>query len=393
VRLGEFTSAGKAFREARRRASGDPVERARLTYKEHLIEWRLGRYPIALRWLSLGLRELDGVPGPEAGGERARLYAARAVVRGKQGRPRDSIALCRQAIEEAELSGARDALAKAYYTLDMQYSAIGRLESVENSERALAIYEDLGDLERQAIVLNSLGVYAHMQGRWDDSVDRYERARQAWDRAGDHWAASFATTNRGEVLSDQGHLDDAESLLRSALRIAKASDASTYIASISMYLGHLLARKGEFEEAHRMLEDSHDRFARAGAKGELLACDARTAECLVLEARTEEALRLGEETLATAATVEGSSELNPALERVRGCALMQLGRLEAAREALEKGLAAARELGMDYEIALCLGSLVTLEQRERRLTDDLELERDAIFQRLGVISVPAIPVH
>ena len=135
----------------------------------------------------------------------------------------------------------------------MQYSALGRLESVVNSERALAIYEELGDLERQAIVLNSLGVYAYTQGRWDESVDLYERARTAWDKAGDHWAASFAIANRSEVLLDQGRLDEAEPLFQAALRIARASGSPSRVADITVYLGRVLAGKGEFDAARALI--------------------------------------------------------------------------------------------------------------------------------------------
>ncbi len=313
-------------------------------------------------------------------------------MRGKQGRPSDSIAWCRRAIAEAEASGARDALAKAYYTLDMQYSSLGRLESVANSERALAIYEELGDLERQAIVLNSLGVYAHAQGRWNESVDLYERARRAWDQAGDHWAASFATTNRGEVLSDQGRFDEAEPLFRAALRIAQASQSPFRIADISVYLGRLLAGKGEFDEAQASLTEAREHFAESGDKGELLASDARIAECLVLAAKPDEARALADATFETAVATEGTSLLMPVLGRVRGCALMQLGRTGEAREALEETLSAARELKMDYEVALTLSALSALAAADGAPADRVDQERDAIFKRLGVVATPGIPV-
>ena len=389
VRLGEFQAASAAFRTTRRQPSADAVGRARLMLKEATIAWRLGRYTQALRWLGRGLRELEGLEDKAAGAERARICATTGLVRGRQTRRRQAIAWLERAIDDAKKSGADDALALAYYLLDHQYEALGLLESVANSQRALAIYEALGDVERQAIVLNSLGVYAHAQGRWDESVELYERARAAWEHSGNHWAASFAITNRAEVLSDQGRYEEAEALFRAALRVARASHSAGRVADVSVHLARLLGRRQEFDEALRLLADARAQYVGAGDRSELLATDARRAECLALAGRSEEALTLADETLRAAATTEGSSPLLPLLGRTRGWALMQLGRSAEATEALEVSLAAGRRLGMDHEVALTLSTLSTLTPER---TSEAELERDSIFARLGVVAAAEIPL-
>jgi class 3 adenylate cyclase/tetratricopeptide (TPR) repeat protein len=392
VRLGEFAKAGAAFRAARRRKDADGVERARLAYKEHLIAWKLGRYTQAMRWLGRGLRELEDTAGDEAGQERARLYAASAVVRWKQGRPRESTRWSRRAIAEAEASGAHDALAKAYYMLDFVALGLGQLGSVTNSERALAIYEELGDLERQATVLNNLGVFAHMQGRWDESVALYERAEQAWDQTGDRWSASFATTNRGEVLSDQGHLDDAEPLFRAALRVAQAAGSDQHTAVAAEYLGRLMTRRGLFEEAQELLASARLAYEAAGERVEVLATGAKIAECRVLAGDWEGGLELSGDLLARVAREEGASTLEAMLERLRGCALMQGARLGEAEASLRQSTSVARSASMEYEVALSLDALAVLGRLQGASTADVETERDAIFARLGVVSVPVLPI-
>ena len=82
----------------------------------------------------------------------------------------------------------------------------------------------------------------------------------------------------------------------------------------------------------------------------------------------------------------------PLLGRVRGCALMQLGRADEAREALEQSLSAAREVKMDYEAGLILSALLVLAPAGGALANGLEQERDAIFDRLGVVATSGIPI-
>ena len=120
-----------------------------------------------------------------------------------------------------------------------------------------------------------MGVFAHFQGRWDDALDLYRRAEQAWDKMGDRWHVALATLNVGEVLSDQGRMDEAEPLLRDALRVARASQSGPLLGEVTLRLGRLLSRTGRFEEAHAVLAEAREQYE--------LDADARIAECFVLE--------------------------------------------------------------------------------------------------------------
>jgi tetratricopeptide (TPR) repeat protein len=392
VRLGDFEAAGDAYRVSRRLQPGDPVETARLMLKQALVPWRLGRFPQALRWLTRGIGALDGHDTVEAGRERARLFAWKGVIKQKQGHPTEAIEWCRRAIDEAEASGARDAQARAYYILDWAYAALGRFDEAVHSMQALAIYEELGDLGGQGAILNNQGAIAYYQGRWSASIDFYDRAQQAWEKAGDRWSAAFAVVNRAEVLLDQGRLEEAEPLMKSSLRIARASKSASRIAEVARYYGVLLARLGRVDEALALLDEARTEFGRAGERGEVLVTDARIAESLVFAGRADEALELAVETLRRAGTGEGVFILMPMLERVRGLALMQLGRLEEARAALVESERRARADSADYEVALALDALVTLGLLEGRPAEKTERERDRIFGRLGVVRTPRIPL-
>jgi hypothetical protein len=68
------------------------------------------------------------------------------------------------------------------------------------------------------------------------------------------------------------------------------------------------------------------------------------------------------------------------------------GRLGEAEAALRQSTSVARSASMDYEVALGLDSLAALGRLQGAPTAEVEAERDAIFARLGVVSVPALPI-
>ena len=391
-RLGEFEAAGEAFRLSQRHLAGDRVEEARLLLKQALIPWRLGRYPQALGRVTRGLRLIDGLEDEAAIRERANLFARNAVIRQRQGRPQEAIAWCRRTIDVAEGTAAQEALAQALYVLDWAYATLGRFDEAVYSERALAIYEELGNLERQGAILNNSGAIAYYQARWTEAVGLYERAEQVWERSGDRWSASFAVVNRAEVLLDQGRLAEAEPLIRESLRIARASRSGPRIAETARYLGILLARVGRFDEARRLHEEAREEYERAGESSEVLVTEARMAELLVLEGSAEDALDRAGRTLARSPASDGIFPLGPTLHRMRGLALLQLGRREEARAALDESLESARNAGADYEVALALDARAVLGRLAGESAETAERERDAIFARLGVVATPEFPL-
>jgi hypothetical protein len=90
--------------------------------------------------------------------------------------------------------------------------------------------------------------------------------------------------------------------------------------------------------------------------------------------------------------VKGEAVQMPLLDRVRGYAFWQLGRLDEAREALHWSLAGAREREQPLDVALTIAALVEFE-RHRGGTIDLALaeESERILNDLGVESVPEVP--
>jgi hypothetical protein len=112
----------------------------------------------------------------------------------------------------------------------------------------------------------------------------------------------------------------------------------------------------------------------------------------MLEGRAGEAVSLADETLQRAESQAGLFHLVATLNRIRGGALMQQRRLEEAELALDESVREARATNGDHALALALDGLVALKQLRGEPTDSLAAERDAIFERLGILAAPAVPV-
>ena len=82
---------------------------------------------------------------------------------------RDAIRWCRRALAEGEAAGELDATAHALYVLDVAEHALGVSTGEAASERALALYERLGNLAKQGDVTNNLGYYAYFRRDWNEA--------------------------------------------------------------------------------------------------------------------------------------------------------------------------------------------------------------------------------
>jgi tetratricopeptide (TPR) repeat protein len=379
-RAGVFDEALAAYRSARRARSGDPVGEAELLLKEAWIAETDGRLSNAVRIVRRGYRRLEDAPEDEVAGVRASLTAFYAAVRAGQGRFEEAVPACLEAIDEATASGNLEAEAHARFILDWAYVLLGRPELAVHSARALEIYEDLGNFDRQAQVLNNLGGFTYYEGRWDDAVALYERGREIRLRTGNAVEAAFINCNIGEVLTDQGNLVEAETRFREALRVARAAKKPYVAATAIQHLGRVAMLSGEPDFAFAHLHEARAQFEAMKNADDVQEVDVLLAECNVVAGNPTEAL----------AIVEAISAANPtrlaALERTRGRAHMALGNDDVAREALEASLADARDQDALFEIARTLDVLVDLDIRAGNLAaaEQHEVESAGLFERLGV---------
>jgi len=400
--LGQYERASAAYGIAKKHLdTDDPCSEARLVIKQMDVPHRLRQYPRVLRLLTRGLQQLEGVEGEAAAAVRAELSAWYGRTRIYQQRYADAVEWAQRAIAEAQASGgtAEVALGRAYFVLDLADLGLGRESDEPYAERALEIFERAGYLRGVSATLDQLAARAYLSGLWDECLRLAKRSRDVDEKIGDSYSAAISDLNIGETRADQGRAEEAESMAREALRVWKAPgvDSGTIAAEATRLLGYALAQQGRFDEAMPLLEESRDVFREAGDRSEELEAEHRIAQCLLLQGDPEAALER-----ATTAVPDVDRGRNPtlvaALQRVRGLALMEIGRLEEAADSLEQSLAAASSgepdasvKSAEYELGLTFDALDRLARRTGRRDDDHAARRNAILERLGVVSIPDTP--
>jgi tetratricopeptide (TPR) repeat protein len=362
---------------------------ARLLGKEILLHEHKGRYADAFETSARGLARLEHAEeGEERDLSRATIELNTGAIHYRQTNNEEAIRWLEAAAEHAERAGDRSTLAHAYYLLDAAHSDFGSSDGLRYLELARPIYEELGDLRGLGVVLSNLGIHAYYEGRWPESLAYYRESGVVKERAGDVIGAVIQVNNEAEILSDQGLIYEAIPLFEEMLRVSRAAGWALGAGAALSNLARAAARAGRFEEAHPFFHQALAVFEDLSAERFKVEAMARRAECLVFEGRYREALDVANECREAAAKspVGGVESL---IERSIGYAHHQARQPEEGRPHFEESLRIARELKVQYEVALTLRAMVATGYPT---TEDLAGESDEILRQLGVVSLPSVPL-
>ncbi len=383
-RTGELTGAAEAITVARGLVDGDQLAQGRLFYWHTVIAEHAARLTTAVRWGHRGLRMLHGLQQREAAVWRARTLARLAFYRGRQGRLLEAERLCHDAISEAESVGELEAQGYAYWTLDWLLFELGREAETGYSQRALEIYEQLGDLEQQGNVLNNLSVFAAERWKWDEALELLARSAACSERAGIHGGVAATEVNIAEIMIDRGLFDEAWPHLQRARRLWRSIGEPTGTAYVDVLLGRLAVRAERDREGLALLRKASQVLRNLGEQGYTEFADSSLAEAEAFAGDPESALAIADRLIRAA---EPTDRVLALLHRIRALALARLSDDEA-KDALAVSLALAREREALYDLAagLDLAETLTWPDAERAQ------ERDAILARLGIERLPTLPV-
>jgi class 3 adenylate cyclase/tetratricopeptide (TPR) repeat protein len=380
---GVFDKALDSYRQAVKLWGDDVVQRADVLGKKARALERAGRYKSAVGEITRGRKLLDGRRGADAAKVRARLSALGATVRVAQQKDREAIEQALLAVEEAKVAGEQASLARAYSVLDLSYRWLGESEKAVHANDALAIYEKLNDLAGMAVVTGNLGVAAYFDGAWAEALGYYEQAQSAFTRSGNTVQAAYAEANIGEILVNQGRIDEAEANLVDALRVLRSSGFLDGANFAELQLGRVKAARGQLEEARSTIAHVRQSFLELGETASAVDATVHLAECYLRAGAADSALALIDESMETAG--DEAAIHSPSLSRMRSCALIQLGRLEEAHAVAMQALADAEGQGLDYEVGLLLLVRAEIDNRRGDSDDPNAVERGAkILNGLGV---------
>lgn len=378
--VGEPVAAARALTEARRLLGGDPLAQARLCYQHARVAQRSTSVNAAVRWLHRGLRCITELDSAEALAWRARLRSYLGGMRNRQGRWQEAASICRDALAEAEAADELHAIARACHQLDWALMELGRDSEATHSWRALQIYQELGEAEDEATVLNNLGMFAYFRGQWDDAIVFYRGAAASSERSGRPSDVAYTDCNIGEILSDQGHFEAARAHLERARQVWAATGEPSSVAFANLLLGRIEIRRGSYTEALPLLHGAMDDLRRSGVDGY-----ARFARTLIAEAHAfhgdpSSALLIAQDELRRPTRYE------PLLHRIVGIGLARLGDGDGAEAALWRSVETARARVAGYDIAAGIDALDVLGAAG----PELLRERDQLLGQLKIERLPRL---
>ena len=353
-RAARYEEADSAFTLARRATREVPrgVGSARLLRKRATVSERLGSYPRSIRQYRTALAVCAEA---DESAERAQVELGLAGLSLRLGKPDDLVAWAERAIDHARDADDRGAVAYGHLLLVAAATFDMTLDAREHAATALKEFRASGERHLEGKVLNNLGIVQYFGGDWAAAAESYRAASEAFAASGDVVEESNARNNLAEVLSDQGHVEAASSLFADSLQLWTNAGYAIGVAVATSNLGRARVRSGAFVEGLALLETARSQFSDLGAGTYALDTSARLAEARVLAGEPERAIALLDELDAD----PGSSfpAVAVARLRVRGWAMISLGRIDEANALLLRAAQEASAAEIPFEEVLSLRGL------------------------------------
>lgn len=369
--IGRFDDARKAYDQARKYNDDEVLE---LDYLREIgtLHERSGRTSAALTAFSRAAKRIPAATKDDRLiGARARLELARSGIIHRRGEQAECREIAHRSLTDARRAGDRSTEALALDRIHLATTYLGEQDHSGSGQQALEIFRELGDKSNEARVLINLGIAAYFAEDWSTARDCYGDAADAANACGNLVYGGNASLNRAEILSDQGHWDEALELLDGVTRNWQAAGYATGIAAATLFTGIALMRRGDHEAALEAINTAADELDRIGVQE------------LVDEARSRALQTSAAAGTATVKETKKALKKSQGAQRALRSHAMTLRSAGHADEALAT-LADGVEGATGYELALTSQLLSQLAPDDERAPGWATQAREEL-QRLGVV--------
>jgi predicted ATPase/DNA-binding CsgD family transcriptional regulator len=295
---------------------------------------------------------LELLPADEPCPELARVLAALARILMLKGRTRESIERSERAIAVARQVGARADEAHALNTLGVNLASLGDRETgIRHLREAQRITEEVGDVSHLAAAYLNLSDALHQDCRVAESAEMALAGARRCVQLGLREARLLLEAEAASRLGQLGRLDEADLLTETALELVPSIGAYNQCASRA----RLEVERGRVSEAAGLVAASDDSMSKIPGATWVEPLASARVELELLRDRPEDARRVGARTLEASAGHEK---------------VFYTARLHAATARAEAVLAErARAAGDEPAAAGAAGRAAALLERMQTLLD------------------------
>jgi predicted ATPase/Tfp pilus assembly protein PilF len=346
--LGQYAEALGRYERALE-LSSSPEDRSRLLRKAGEVREKTGEYDEALESFA-GAKAL--LP---SGPERGRTCLAECSVHFLRGDYDKALPL----LEEAAATFPPDCkeAADALRSRGLISWRRGEFDSaVSEFERALAIYEKLGELGGVAQTLADVGKTYGIKGDANRALPHFERSLELWRRIGDQKSLALAINNVGNVRAMLGEFDRALAAQKESLAIRERIGDRWGVASSLSNIGQTLLLLGDPAGALAYYERGLAAFVSLGDRHSIGALHNNVGTCHEMLGDREGALRsysLGRDFRASVGDKDGLAQVLFNMGDVR----CSMGDVAEAVALVTQSLSLALEIDNREEQAWALAKL------------------------------------
>jgi tetratricopeptide (TPR) repeat protein len=273
--------------------------------------------------------------------------------------------------------------AQAHLLSEWCCSCLGLPGRVEHEQAALRLLTELDDPLGLANLLLNRGVSAWREWRVEHAIADFRASSECNVRAGDVVGAAIVDNNLAEILTVQFRLDQADQLLQNARRVLRAANYTLGEMGTVSGLSRIAAWRGDATTALDLQSTALEGFRSLAADDYVLDSLVRLVEIHVLAGDPAAALDAADAAAAMLRRLGAVPVVPFTLARLRGRALLELGREHEGTECLQRALSLATDDGHAYEIALSSLMLGRLRGAEREVEQAMAQLHD-----LGIRDLP-----
>jgi len=252
--------------------------------------------------------------------------------------------LARSVAKKAESSASSLLLGRAKmiegWALDDQSQLDQALQAYRTAQ---SIFEQAGDIDSTATVLDDIGIVLEKQGDRKAARENLEEAQKQFRQIGDQNGLGSALTNLGELDHAEGELAGAEDLYREALGLFRKNSRKENEYAALNNLGGVLFERGDFREAKQTYDSVLQLRQAVGDKSGVGYAKINLAAAFWVQGDLDHATRLLEDAQRTFTEIgdrAGISSVQTAYARV----MISKNDLPEARHRLGEAMKIDREI-------------------------------------------------